>query len=431
LLQITYAGGCFPASAVIEWNTLDVTRIETMYNDGQLGDDDETDDTDWDGTASQDVYDGAIYLAGEWDSVVVPPIAQFHQGNVYENYDLEFLPDPFPGPSCDFQGDTDVLMGYKREGGCPGTPTEIYGAWLRTAFVDTNLARVGTFGEAIGTRIVATEVGAYDPAYGDFKLMRYEVTNRDNFDKGPIYLGSYYDWDVRPAYANNTGMVSTAYNGYAIYDVTTPELAFGMFDPNLPTAYGGVDPSYNTPQRVGAFGEGDGAATVYGLYDGPWQSGQDADPWEELWAATVSRTPAFEAGPFDPASTNGFPDQDCGGIITLKGQMIPANGTVAYHQAIYAVDATSGDENTIEALGLALAQRASKWAGFARGDVNDDNTVNLLDVCWLLSGNQIYPDTYCGDVDLSGGVDAADEAYLLNYVTGLGPAPLGEWRFTF
>ncbi|GAB4325866.1 MAG: hypothetical protein Kow0074_19960 [Candidatus Zixiibacteriota bacterium] len=429
-LQVTYAGGCFPASAAIEWNTLDVTRFELMYNDGQLGDDDEGDDTDWDGTGSQDVYDAGIYLAGEWDSTVVPPIAQFHQANVYDNYDLEFLPDPFPGPSCDFQGATDVLMGYKREGGCPGTPTEIRGAWLRTAYVDTNLARVGTFGEAIGTRIVATEVGAYDPLYGDFKLYRYEVTNRDGFDKGPIYLGSFHDWDVRPNFASNTGFLGLSYNGYGIYDFNTPELAFGMFDPNLPTDYTGLNTAHNAPQRISSFGEGDGTGAVVGLYDGPWQSGQDADPWEELWDVTVARTPQYEDGPYDLVA-HPSEVQDCGGILTLKGQILPANGTVYFHQAVYAVDASSGDENTMEALGLALAQRAAKWAGFARGDVNDDNTVNLLDVCWLLSGHQIYPDTYNGDVDLSGVVDAADEAYLLNYVTGLGPAPLGEWRFTF
>ncbi len=430
LLTIRYQGGCFNASTVLEWNTLDVERVETVYNDGQLGDDDEANDLDWDGTGSQDVYDAGFYLAGEWDSTVVPPIAQFHQANVYDNYENEFLPDPFPGPSCDFQGAEDVLLGYKREGGCPGTATEINGEWIRTAYVDTNLARVGTFGEAVGTRIVAIEVGAYDPLYGDFKLRRWEVTDRDGVDKGPIYGGSFHDWDVRPNFATNVGFHSLAFNGYLIYDFASPTLAFGVFDPNLPTAYGGIDPTANRPQRINPFGQGDGSGAVVGLYDGPWQGGQDADPWEELWEVAVARTPQYETGPSDPTEST-FPEQDWGGILTMKGQLLPANGTINFHEALFAVDAATGDENAMEASAVELAARAAKWAGFARGDVNDDNTVNLLDVCWLLSGNQIYPDAYNGDVDLSGGVDAADESYLLVYVTGLGPAPQGEWRFTF
>jgi hypothetical protein len=305
---------------------------------------------------------------------------------------------------------------------------------VRTAYIDTNLARVGTFGEAIGTRIIAEEVGSYDPAYGDFKLRHWEVTNRDAVDKGPIYAGTFHDWDVRPNYATNIGFHSLAFNGYAIYDFITPELAFGVFDPNLPTAYGGFDATYNRPQRINPFGEGSGGgASGEGLYDGPWQSGQDANPWEELWDYTVSRTPQFETGPSDPASTQNptYPYQDWGGILTMKGQMLPANGTIEFNEALYAVDAAAGDESAMEANAVELAGRAAKWAGFARGDVNDDNVVNLLDVCWLLSGHQIYPDTYNGDVNLSNSVDAADEAYLLDYVTGLGPAPLGEWRFTF
>jgi hypothetical protein len=431
-LEIRYQGGCFNASTVLTWNTLDVTRTEYMYNDGQLGDSDDPDDLDWDGTGSQDVYDAGFYLAGEWDSTAVPAIAQFHQGDVYNNFPDEFMPDPFPGPSCDFQGDADVLLGYKREGGCPGTPTEIRGEWLRTAFIDTNLQRVGTFGEAIGTRIVAEEVGSYDPAYGDFKLRRWEVSNRDNVDKGPIYAGSMHDWDVRPNYATNIGFHSLAFNGYMIYDFITPELAFGVFDPRLPTAYGGFDPTVYRPQRINPFGEGEDDSGE-GLYNGPWQSGADANPWEEQWIYAVSRTPQFEDGPSDPTPSQNptYPYQDWGGIITFQGQMLPANGAIEFFEALYAVDAAGGDESAMEANGVELAARASKWAGFARGDVNDDNAVNLLDVCWLLSGHQIYPDTYNGDVDLSGGVDPADEAYLLDYVTGLGPAPLGEWRFTF
>jgi hypothetical protein len=433
LLEITYAGGCFSASNGIEWNTGGSANFELMYNDGRLGDQNDADDLDWGGAGTEDIYSAAFFLAGEVDNVALPPIAQFHTGDINGNFLIpgrQFLPDPWPGPDCDFRGDVDVPMGFRRDGGCPGTPVQIDGEWIRTAMVDTNIARVGTFGEAIGTRVEFTEVGAYDPAYGDFKLLRFAVINRDAVDKGPIYSGSWLDWDVAPNFDANTGFFSLAFNGYALYDHDTPTLAMGIFDPNLPTAYGGVDPTYNRPQRINPMGERvNNGGPPEGNYDGPWQS-PDVDPWEELHEYAVNRLPQFEDGPQnvidDPS-----PYEDHAGLLTNKGQILPASDTVYYHQCLYAVDATSADENTMEANALALAQRAAKWAGFARGDVNDDNTVNLLDVCWLLSGNQLYPDTYNGDVDLSGAVDAADESYLLDYVTGLGPAPLGDWRFTF
>lgn len=435
ILSIHYLGGCLPASTYLTWNYIDepngVINAEAVFNNGLLGLEEAGDNLIWDGEANGDVYTAGFFLAGEADAVSGQK--QYHIGAIYSvnqgNYDRLFLPDPFPGPSCDFQGDVDVLMGYKREAGsgCPGTPEEIRGEWVRTAFIDTNEARVGEFGEAIGTRVVLTEIGSYDPLYGDFKVQHYEVTNRDAVDKGPIYGGSFYDWDVHPSYADNNGDFSLQYNGYALWDWNDPALAFGILDPNLPTAYGGVDPTFNRPQRINPMGQSDGVSASGG-YDGPFQGGADADPWEEAWDYSVARLPQFENGPYENGIGNG---EDCFGLITMKGQTLPASGTIEFNQVLYAVDATSNDFNVIEGLGLELAQRAAKWCGYARGDANDDGDVNILDVCWLLSANQIYPDTYNGDVDISGTVDGADEAYLLDYVTGLGPAPLGQWRFTF
>lgn len=125
-----------------------------------------------------------------------------------------------------------------------------------------------------------------------------------------------------------------------------------------------------------------------------------------------------------------------------KGVSIGLYQTQSVVQAKFAVlvDDAGSEELTdvaaVEARCTELARRAAIWPGFARGDVNMDGCVNLIDVCWtsaVLSGGQlqIYPDFYNGDVDLSGNLDVNDARYLLNYVTGLGPAPQGAWRFTF
>ena len=129
------------------------------------------------------------------------------------------------------------------------------------------------------------------------------------------------------------------------------------------------------------------------------------------------------------------PKEDRGAFLINKAFNLAAAGdpgdSYDVVQALYAVPAISNDETTIDGLGVELAKRAAKWAGYARGDVNDDGCVNLADVCWIVSGNQIYPEAYNGDVNLDNAVDGADQSYLLSYVSGLGPAPLGKFRFSY
>jgi hypothetical protein len=269
----------------------------------------------------------------------------------------------------------------------------------------------------IGVIVTQTEVAAYDPMYGDFKLISWNLENRDAVAKD-LKAGSYIDWDAVDDYFNDVGLLSDNFNGYAIWNAVEPRYAYGVFDPNLPTSYCGIDPSVNSPHKIfagvlsdmwcGPFGLCDDAGITWHYAVGP--------PYRDYWG-----------GPQGPAGWR----EDRGVFLVNKGFTLPPNGTYKVVQALYAVPATSNDVATIDALGVEVAKRAARWAGFARGDVNDDGCVNLADVCWLSSGYQIYPDTYCGDVNLDGNVDPADQTFLLDYVSGVGPAPLGAWRFTF
>jgi hypothetical protein len=82
----------------------------------------------------------------------------------------------------------------------------------------------------------------------------------------------------------------------------------------------------------------------------------------------------------------------------------------------------------------ALANFANKWVGFGRGDVNDDNAINLGDIMTLadIVGGSVpgaIPFAHLGDVDADGDVDNADLNYLINYYFGCGPCPVGAWMF--
>ncbi|MGH8015459.1 MAG: dockerin type I domain-containing protein, partial [Candidatus Zixiibacteriota bacterium] len=81
-----------------------------------------------------------------------------------------------------------------------------------------------------------------------------------------------------------------------------------------------------------------------------------------------------------------------------------------------------------------LANFANKWVGFGRGDVNDDNAINLGDIMTLadIVGGSVpgaIPFQHLADVDADDDVDNADLNYLINYYFGCGPCPVGEWEF--
>jgi hypothetical protein len=458
IFTITYVGGCLDAEYDFVWNTDGAANEQGFYNYGRLadyaiggaahifswGNDPE------DGVTSY--YDGSFYLAGTQHTGTSPltetDSSQFFIADMYSQWGAGgFAGNPKPGTSiCGFDDDFDVHMGWKRTGGCPGTAAEILGTWARSYYVDTLQYYEDTPYAAIGTEIALTEVGAYDPEYGDFKLLKWDITERNGVAQGPIYAGTWTDWDVPPSGGSNHGIVSDAFNGYALWDWVTPSYAFGYFDPRMSTDYCGLNTTEYSPHRIEEMGQrGDGAATAsdgnggYGLWQGLAADG-GFEGQSTLWENVVNgaaRVQSSATNHENLTADGNYWSEDHFGMLVNKPFSFEGNDTKTVIQAEYGIDVSGvGSEGATdvamaEADITALARRAAIWSGFARGDANMDGCVNLIDVCWLGSGNQIYPDDYNGDVDLSGGVDAADASYLLQYVTGIGPAPQGEWRFTF
>jgi hypothetical protein len=76
----------------------------------------------------------------------------------------------------------------------------------------------------------------------------------------------------------------------------------------------------------------------------------------------------------------------------------------------------------------------NKWAGFGRGDVNNDNVVNLGDIIYLAAfvngaGTGPVPFMHTGDVNNDMAVDAGDITYLIDYYFYCGACPVGDWMF--
>lgn len=423
-LQINYSGGCPTETTELYFNSLATESSERISNMGNLGSYYSDDELVWQGFAGS-IFDGSFVLCGDSIGGTLQDDALFF-GAFYEETYLHhwhgtFMPNPIPSSAaCGLESGADVRLGYRHTGGCPGTPVAIYGDWVRAFYADTNRALPPDHHNAsVDVNITQTEVGAYDPLYGDFKVIRWELQNRDGVNKD-LYGGTWMDWDIGPDAYDNTGLYSDLFNGYVIWNATVPELGFGMLDPRLPTDYSTVDATAYPVRTI--------FVEDLRTYDGgPFEPYYDPYSAGGLWHRCVNPSPLRQVmTPYYGGST-----ADYAGILTNQMVSLPGNGTAAVHQVLFGVDASSGNQATIEANALSLAERAARWAGFARGDVNEDGKVDVQDVCWLLSGYQIYPDAYNGDVDLSGTVDTADQVYLLDYVTGIGAAPLGAWRFTF
>jgi hypothetical protein len=411
---IHYIGGCADANKRLLFNRSDSTtagyHLENVYNTGGLSDQ-HADDLVWDddpNNSETNLYDGGLFLLGDSLPGVVPDGGGEFHAEFYSHTDL-FVANPAPSTICGIDKFSNVLLGAYRDGGCPGTPHDIFGEILQTGFADTNIAATpGSDRAAVGTNIVLTEVGSYDPLYGDFKLIHAAIENRDAVAKD-IKFGSFIDWDVTADYNSNVGVSSAALNGYFIWDNTTPGNSYGIVSVRQPSLYSSVDASANPAFAARIM---DNPTSVY---PGPFTNDQNATYGYINEQAGFTNELAAAA--------------DKSGLFVESYSLAP-NGSDEHAVALFGIDATSNTAAVIEAGAAALAKRAARWAGYARGDVNDDGLVDLADVCWLQGGNPIYPAAYSGDVDADGDNDPADIARLLSFVSGnAGDQPAGAWRF--
>lgn len=81
-----------------------------------------------------------------------------------------------------------------------------------------------------------------------------------------------------------------------------------------------------------------------------------------------------------------------------------------------------------------MANFVNQFAGFGRGDVNNDGAINLADIMYLnnyvvFSGPGPIPFLHLGDVNNDGLTDAADVTYLLDFYFVDGECPVGDWMF--
>jgi len=119
---------------------------------------------------------------------------------------------------------------------------------------------------------------------------------------------------------------------------------------------------------------------------------------------------------------------------TFVKRDIAPNESFSYAVAHFAfpTEPHGGSNSSAPAVVKDLSRLLNKWVGWGRGDMNNDNVINLADVVYLagtvnFAGPGAIPFEHLGDVNASGGIDQADVDYLIAYYFSCGPCPLGDW----
>jgi hypothetical protein len=437
-ITVNYVGGClYEWFEDMYWNGYEMWHLEQVSNYGRTGDGTGY-GLDWgDGVNDAPIYDGGFILAQVGADYAMTTI--FDQTEMADR----FLPNPSPMSGVcgiDYADyvplGRSVVVDWNAGGGCPPVldvdylNVEADVSW--TSFIDSAAA----YDYTLGTNITQVEISAYDfgDGYGDLKLYHYKVEERNGVSVPDLVAGMFHDWDMQPSSARNSVVIAADAGGYAVWDSGAPTLALGQM------VLGGVPSLTNSSLVEGVqYRALVGGANGYSVYNTTCvQCCTNSDlEWmdciDNYWFGAFVET---------DIGSDAQPHGDKHGLFLWPEFTLAPNGEQHLYCATFGVDASSNDRTTVENNIRSMAFRANKWAGFNRGDVNDDNVIDAIDVAYLYgvvngSGWPVFPynDSEStnggnGDVNFSGATDGADVTYLMNYLMG-GPAPMGGWRFSF
>jgi hypothetical protein len=127
------------------------------------------------------------------------------------------------------------------------------------------------------------------------------------------------------------------------------------------------------------------------------------------------------------------PQGDQQAHFTFVERDIAPNETFSFGIAHFGFDNLAATTGVVPEI-RTLARFVNKWSGFGRGDVDNDNDVDLGDVMYLVwyvsaGGPGPIPFLHLGDVNADGLVDQLDVDYLVNYYCNCGICPKGAWCF--
>ncbi|MCH8027194.1 MAG: PQQ-binding-like beta-propeller repeat protein, partial [candidate division Zixibacteria bacterium] len=272
-----------------------------------------------------------------------------------------------------------------------------------------------TMGVSANTRTIGVEGVA---EFGNFSLEIFEISNRSATDSIPGWkFGSNIDYDAAQ-WIFGVGLDSLAYDRdisatwTAAHD-GTGDFAFGQV--KLPFGCG-YEPMVNAVSLDSDQGHFESTAGR-------------GDPYWDSCYFYLSLAPGTE---YAHDITNA--PQDAQSHSTIIWHDFAPSETIVFGVVNFGLDSGVTDPLSPGGGGeiAALANFANKWAGFGRGDVDNDNNITVADIMTIVgivSGSVLgaIPFEHLADVNADGLVTEADVNYLVDYYFNNGPCPEGAW----
>jgi hypothetical protein len=287
------------------------------------------------------------------------------------------------------------------------------GDWDWTLYTTAPFDNDSTMGLYVNTRTAGADDGT--PLTTNMTLEIMQFANRNNRDLPGWKFGAHVDEDINVDESNS--------------DADTV-----WIDRSISTAW-----ATGWPGTSHAFGW---VKIPFGCVEG-WDSnpiknvvGLNADSC--LFDDTIIYNRFYEYMSKPPGATYGqnmtTAAQDDEFLTTIKEHDFTPYDTIEFAVAMFAYGNLTNSHSSAELVDQSLF--ANKWAGFGRGDLNNDNAVNLADIMYLayyladVNNNPgPVPFLHLGDVNADGNIDQLDLDYLMAYYFDCGPCPTGAWTF--
>jgi len=416
-MLITIVGGCLIDTTTLHFGMSTGDNEELVTNTGRLG------NGDWgDGDAGHNGFlidgVGAAYYQGSyvWGTStyrVATHTQDWTSGGGEADAFVSMQPDPnWCDNECKPFIDAGVTLGYMSTDGITYDP--IIGNMICKSFLDsvqnfdlgygwdwTNFGAPFDNDSTMGLYAVGKTVGAVDvPELANVTLELLEITERNGENVDGWYMGEFWDCDLGADLVAIDRSISTAW----CYNSSTNDAAFGQ----IKVPFGcGEEPIINTFLTWGVSGS-------HGFWD-----------WTQYWDTCYTMLAAA------PGAYNFSAAGDEEAHVTIAGHNFTPNETYKVGVGHFYLEGLADASVSTEF--APLAKLVNKWAGFGRGDVNNDEAINLADIIYLAGtvngGPGAIPFQHLSDVNADLAIDIADVNFLIAYYFDCGPCPLGDFAF--
>ena len=408
-VKLVFLGGCGNEYTSMPFG-LGLVNQANVWNSGRIGAG-SAGSVSWDESGGV-LYQG-FYIHGINDTTLSFNTLDWSGGKEVKAY-RSWLPDTHEG-QCQPVLLPDVALASYTEDGFTYTPVR------GNVAVNNSLDSVQNM--AVGT--VGWDWTAYDSPYSNEMTMGlyFQQQTIGPYDFGTIVnlLGNASIEVFTVSERNGEPITDWVMGSYIDYDVPPYESVEGDFDISAGWVY-----DYNPV----------GASDCMGMIKIPFGCGyepminagrinQDVGMKEGVpWLYEAYRTMYDSVGTFSMGEE--LSNDDIAAVFTVVKNDFAPYETLEFATAVFWVLDEPDPHNKI----IRLAHQVNKFMGFGRGDVNNDNVINLADIIYLAnhvnySGPGPIPFAHLGDVDADTDVDLADAMYLVAYYFDGGPCPLG------